>query len=191
VETRLHLPRSQFWRRLLWASGPIVLAVGVLVFLVAHYRNVSGNGTLPALPNAPVSNNVDQSLSDAARRTAAKFILTAVVGRNVGESFNLVAPSFKQQWWACNKCDKQEWIRGPIPIVPAGFPVKDMSQVRFHVKDRTGENAMTIEVVLISDKGRAEPFNLGLRRASKTKPWLVDYWMSAYVAGFRANPAAG
>src|SRR3979411_1896563 len=131
----MHLPRSQFGRRLLWASGPTVLLVGALVFLVAHNRNVGGTSPLPAVPNAPVSNSVDQSLSNAARRTAAKFILTAVVGRNVGESFNLVAPSFKQQWWACTKCNKQEWTRGPIPIVPAPFPVKDMSQVRFHIKD--------------------------------------------------------
>ena len=191
METRLHLPRSQFWRRLLWASGPIVLAVGVLVFLVAHYRNVGDSTTpLPAAPGAPISSNVDQRLDNAQRDVAGKFILTAVAGKNIGASFDLLSPAFKQTYWPCTKCTKQEWVRGPRPIVPAGFPVKDMSQVRFTVKYRT-RNLIGLNVAIIPNKGTAEVFKLDLARAGATKPWLVDYWMSSYVAGFRANPAAG
>jgi hypothetical protein len=189
VETELNSPRTPIWRRLLWASGPIVLAVGILVFLVAHFRNPGDNTTpLPVSPNSTIGNKVDQRLDNEARQVAGKFILTAVAGHNVGASFDLVAPSFKQTWWACKKCDKQEWARGPIPIVPAGFPIKALDQVRFTVKER-GPNWMTIDVALVPKTGkRAEVFKLGLSRASKTKPWLVDYWMTAEIPGVHANP---
>ena len=168
-----------------------MLVVGLLIFLVAHFRNPSGDTTtpLPQGPSSAVSSKVDQSLDNGARHVAAKFILTAVARKNVGESFALLSPSFKQTWWsACKKCDKHEWATQAIPVIPASFPIKAMDQVRFTVKER-GSNWLTIDVALVPDKGKADLFALGLTRTGTSKPWLVDYWGPAGTMGVRANPA--
>ena len=160
-------------KALVWA-GPIVLALGVAVFVVTIFREPMPS-TPPAKWTPPTPKPVPAKLEPAARRVAGKFILTAVARKNVAASWSLVHPTLRAGF------SKREWSSGQIPVQP--YPVERLDEARFHVVE-SFENSLLIEVALIPEKGAEKDvkpavFRLGLR-AVGTGPkrhWLVDYWM--------------
>ena len=105
------MPRTPLWRNVLRYAGPVVLAVGVVVFLVARFTGNASEKPLPALPNTQVANTADQkALTPEIRQVADKFILTAVARKNVGESWAVLDPTFP------GKADftKASWAKGDI-----------------------------------------------------------------------------
>src|SRR5919108_142338 len=116
------MPKKPLWRTLIWAIGPIVLAIGVIVFIVDHYSEPSGsssNKPLPAMQpaNAPAANVVNPKAFDQqAREVAGKFLLTAVSRRNTGASWELLDPTFPGK----EGYTKATWAKGDIPVIP--FP---------------------------------------------------------------------
>jgi hypothetical protein len=184
------MPRNPWWRTLLWAVGPIVLAIGVIAFLVAHYSESSGsNKPLPALQEsegAPAANVVNPKLFDKeARDVAGQFILTAVARRNTGASWEILDPTYPGR----EGYTKQTWAKGDIPVIP--FPGAGSADARFNVT-YSSPKALTVEVALVP-RGKGQPgvFEIGLRRrgTGNNQHWLVDYWMTRYRPGVLPDPS--
>src|ERR671925_537596 len=179
------MPKKPLWRTLIWAIGPIVLAIGVIVFIVDHYSEPSGsssNKPLPAMQpaNAPAANVVNPKAFDQqAREVAGKFLLTAVSRRNTGASWELLDPTFPGK----EGYTKATWAKGDIPVIP--FPAAS-SDARFNVTYSSGTQ-LTVEVALVPKKGKAQVFELGLRKRGTR--WLVDYWMTRYRACVLPDPS--
>jgi hypothetical protein len=184
------MPKNPWWRSLLWAAGPIALAIGVIVFLVDHYSEPSGSNTPPPAlqeePNAPAANVVNPKVFDKeARDVAGKFILTAVARKNTGASWALLDPTYPSR----EGFTKATWAKGDIPVVP--FPGAENADARFNVT-YSSPKQLTVEVALVP-RGKGEPavFELGLRRrgTGENQRWLVDYWMTRYRAGVLPDPS--
>jgi hypothetical protein len=186
VDTQAEMPRSPWWRTALWAIGPVVLGIGVLVFLISHYSGgSSSNEPLPAAPTQPTGTPVQASLDKEARQVAGKWILTAVARKNTGASWELLDPTYPGK----NDYTKASWAKGDIPVIPASFPVTNLEIARFNVT-QSFPDQITVEVALIPKRGKPEIFELGLRRRGEgdARRWLVDYWMTRYRPGVRAEP---
>ena len=162
-------------RGLLWA-GPIVLAVGVAVFVVSVFRDPTASKPVPTW-TPPQPKRVPAKIDPAARRVAGKFILTAVARQNIASSWSIVHPELRKGY------TKKEWAKGELPITP--FPVASIDEARFRVAERF-PGGMTLEVALIPKPGADVPatvFILGLRSVGQgaDKRWLVDYWMPRWA----------
>jgi hypothetical protein len=184
----MQFPRTPWWRPLLWAVGPVVLAVGVLVFLIAHYNNDGGSSAkpLPPAPAAPAANKVDQKAFDEeAQQVARRFILTAVARRNTGASWTLLDSEYPGK----SEYTKKTWAKGDIPVIPASFPLTNLKEARFRVTESFPKQ-LTVEVAFFPKNRKPELFVIGLRDRGKgtNRHWLVDYWMTRYVPGVRAEP---
>ncbi|HET7857061.1 MAG TPA: hypothetical protein VFL41_11450 [Gaiellaceae bacterium] len=184
MEGELRTPKNPWWRTLLWAAGPIALAIGVIVFIVAHYSEPGGKSSkpLPALQeeNAPAENVVNPKLFDAqAREVAGKFLVTAVARKNTAASWELLDPTFPGK----EGYTKATWAKGDIPVIP--FPAAQ-ADARFNVTYSTPK-ALTVEVALVPTKGEPAVFELGLRKRGTR--WLVDYWMTRYRPGVLSDPS--
>jgi hypothetical protein len=166
-----------------------VLAVGVLVFLIAHYNNDGGSSAKPLPPGPPAQpagSNVDQkAFTPDAQRIARRFILTAVARRNTGASWELLDPEYP------GKTDytKKMWAQGDIPVIPTSFPLTNLKEARFRVTE-SFPNSLLVEVAFFPKNRKPELFEIGLRRrgTGANRHWLVDYWMTRYRPGVRANP---
>lgn len=185
------MPRNPWWRTLLWAAGPIALAIGVIAFLVAHYSEPGGSSNKPLPPlqesaGAPAANVVNPKLFDKqAREVAGQFILTAVARRNTGASWELLDPTYPGR----EGYTKQTWAKGNIPVIP--FPGAGSADARFNVT-YSSPKQLTVEVALVPrGKGQPAVFELGLRRrgTGNNQHWLVDYWMTRYRAGVLPDPS--
>lgn len=171
-----------------------MLGVGVVVFLISHYRDSdtpAAKAPLPAAsaadPQANASAPTNITLDKEARTVAAKFILTAVARNNTGASWELLDPTF----FGKNEYTKKTWAKGDIPVIPTSFPLTNLEQARFNVTYNAPDQK-TVEVLLVPRSGKGEPelFEIGLRRRGEgaSQRWLVDYWMTRYRAGRLPNP---
>lgn len=170
--------RPPRWRGRLLTAGAVLLAVGGLAFVVARYSEPSSSSE-PAPAFRDTTQVVDQKAFDnEAREVAGDFILTAVARRNTGASWALLDPTFPGR----EGYTKATWAQGDIPVIP--FPGAERAQARFRVTFAS-KNQLTVEVALVPRKGEPAIFDLGLRRRGKgaNQRWLVDYWMTRYVAG--------
>ena len=172
---------------MLWAAGPIVLVIGVIVFFVS--RNDSGSSAkqkpLPAAPAQPAVNQPDQkAFTKEAQKVARKFMSTAGTRKNTGASWELLDPTYPSK----NEYTKQTWAKGEIPVVPLSWP-QLLDHARFQVS-QTYPGGITVEVAVFYKGKKPELFEIGLRqRGTSSKPrWLVDYWMTRYRAGRRPPP---
>jgi hypothetical protein len=183
-------------RRLGWLSGAAVFAgcIALLVILLP-------GGTREAAPEGPRGIGYEPPQPEATvRRTnralvgplnvAAKFIQTAVVRKQVGQSWNLVAPTYPGK----AEFTRKEWAKGDIPVVP--FPVD-------HAKwdlDYSYKESVGLAVALFPPRGskvRATVFNIDMRLFGKGKNrrWLVEYFgpagTGAITAGGGSRTATG
>ena len=74
---------------------------------------------------APKAVKLERDDAKAARAAAAKFVATAVLRRNVDDSWDLTAPALKAGF------TRERWKRGEIPVVP--FPADDLDEVRWRL----------------------------------------------------------
>lgn len=184
------MPKNPWWRTLLWAAGPILLAIGVIAFLVAHYSEPGGSSSKPLPPlqesaGAPAANVVNPKLFDKqAREVAGQFILTAVARRNTGASWELLDPTYPGR----EGYTKQTWAKGDIPVIP--FAGAAQADARFNVT-YSSPKQLTVDVALVPKKGEPAVFEIGLRRrgTGNNQRWLVDYWMTRYRPGVLPDPS--
>lgn len=167
-------PRNQ--RRLLWAAL-VVLAIGVAVFTFAFFRN-TGDAT-ETFSNEPADIFKPQKAAGIdldAKRVAGMFIKTAVARKNLGSSYDLVAPELRQGM------TRKQWETGNIPVVY--YPTGDVALATFKV-DRSYANEVVWQIYMIPKAGsKTQParFYVGLKRANKQAPWKVFYWAPHYQA---------
>ena len=179
-------PRFRWLNKVLVLGGPIVLALGVAVFVFTIFREPLPSTPppkwTPPAPKQPAAVKLDP----AARRVAGRFILTAVARKDVGASWSLVHPSMRAGY------SKREWANGEIPIQP--YPIERLDEARFHVVE-SFKNSLLIEVALIPEKGaekdvRPAVFRLGLKAVGTgaKRHWLVDYWMPHWTPPVPSAP---
>ena len=170
-----------------------MLAIGVIVFIVARF---TGQGetekALPAAPGAtPVVAKADQkALTPEMRAVANKFILTVVAGKNYGAAWDVTDPTYPGK----SEYTKASWSKAEatgegLPVVPTGYPFRPQD-VRLSVKN-TYPGGIDLEATIIpTSTARVQTFLMSLKDHGENakRRWLVDYWMTAYKPGFRAEP---
>ena len=166
-----------------------MLAIGVIVFIVARF---TGQGesekALPAAPGAtPVAAKADQkALTPEIRAVANKFILTVVAGKNYGAAWDVIDPTYPGK----SEYTKASWSKADgLPVVPTGYPFRPQD-VKMEVKS-VYPGGIDLETTIIpSNTARVQTFQMSLKDhgADAKRRWLVDYWMTAYKPGFRAEP---
>ncbi len=126
--------------------------------------------TLPAdLPPKQVA----APITDEARRTAVRFIQTAVARKNLEEAWTLVGPNLR------GGLTREEWLTGNNPVVP--YPISELDVAPFKVDESFTDSAL-IEVVLIPKSSatiKPQLFFLALIRVGKgaSAHWVVDNWV--------------
>jgi hypothetical protein len=170
------LSSRRFNRWLPWL-GALVLAAGVIAFLVAYFGNTAnsketfGNRkptTLPVQKTVP--------LARAARVTAGKFILTAVNRQHLDQAWPLVTDNVK------GGLTYKQWLTGNIPVTPLGAPIAKAAITKILSSHRTDA---LVNVVLVPGPNAAgvsdSNFVMGLKKVGSR--WLVDYWQNASAPG--------
>lgn len=164
----------KFQRLFPWIAG-LVLVAGVIVALVILVPNTSGTSTkdtLPA-PNAPPAQKVTQTkllkkLSPAARQTAGKFLLTAVVRKNLDQAWPLAGPQVRQGM------SYKEWLKGDIAVATffGGIKKAPMSV------DYATKNEALLEVLLVPKKtGKAYKPAVFYVKLNKVKQGKANRWV--------------
>ena len=179
LQSALSSPRTS---RILFWIGALVLAAGIVAFLVAVFGTGADEpvpASQPALqqqiqqqPQLPPQAGKTVPLSREARQVADKFIRTAVARKNLTAAWKLSHPDLKQGMTL------KEWKTGNIPVTP--YPI-DPGQ-RFQYRGESHENWALLRVLLEPRRGsRQKPlvFEIGLRKIGDgtNARWLVDYWM--------------
>ena len=168
----LRSPRNQ--RRLL-VGALIVLAIGIASFTFVFFRN-TGDPT-ETFSNEPADIFKPQKttgIDPAARLVAGTFIKTAVARKNVGSSYDIVAPELRQGM------TRKQWATGDIPVVY--YPSGDIDRAGFKV-DRSYANEVVWEVYIVPKAGSGQKptrFYIGLKRTDEKAPWKVFYWAPHY-----------
>jgi len=171
LASRFSSPRFQ--RRFLWIAVPVFIAgmVAIIVTQVWTKPHVAP----PAPPPGPVRIPVKEKtvpVDPAAKRVGEQFIRTAVVRKNLPESWRLTAPDLRQDFTL------KRWETGEIPVVP--YPA-DLShpapvKIEYSYKDKV------LLLILLEPKAgeptKPQLFHLGLHAVGtgKARHWLVDYW---------------
>jgi hypothetical protein len=176
ISGMLASPRRR--RRFTWGAGLLAAAavVGLAVVLMPDNNGEKMPGTRAGKPKlvAPAPKHVRIGTADqaAAKLAAAKFIDTAVLRRNVDQSWALTAPELRVGF------TRKAWNTGDIPVVP--FPADQLESVNYHT-DYTIKNHIGYQVSMLpheNSKALAVLFSMELvKRGSPASPhWLVDYW---------------
>ena len=165
-------------RRLKWGAGLLAAAgvVGLAVVLMPDNNGMKLPATRAGKPTivAPAPKHVRMGAADqaAAKTAAAKFINTAVLRRNVDQSWALTAPELRVGF------TRKAWESGNIPVVP--FPADQLDSVRYHT-DYTIKDHIGYQVSMLphgNSTALAVLFSMELvKRGPPTSPhWMVDYW---------------
>lgn len=171
----LSSPRRR--RRIYWGSGVLVaagcaLAIGLLYPNTGREEAVFTPGKPQVTHQEPPATPLSKDDLTASEQTLDHFVLTAVLRRNLDESYDLVTPQLRAGM------KREEWLSGDIPVVP--FPAKDFAFAKSRLRYSHGDLARY--EVLIWARPHAETattsFSMELRAVGKgqRRHWLVDYW---------------
>jgi hypothetical protein len=190
------MSRTPRWRTILGIAGPVVLAIGVIVFIVTRFTGQgSSENAIP--PGSGIVQQISEQgnpklLTKDVRDITYKFVFSVVTGKDPGAAWPLLDPTFpgksefpsRKAWVAASKGEG-------LPVVPVSHPegLRGPQDVRLSMGPST-PTELTVEVLAIPKGSRPEEFELGLKRrgAGDNKRWLVDYWNTRYRPGMLANP---
>jgi hypothetical protein len=196
IQTALSSAR---FNRLMLALGIAVLAAGAfaLVFKFAGGSDPTSpnpspgfKAKLPAkivpLKNAQgVTIKTFWQLDGSMRETIRKFIGTAVMRRNLGQSWSVTAPALRKGY------TRKQWSspKGTLPVIP--YPVDDLDKVQYYL-DYASTKAVLVEVGVGSrpEKNiRPTTFQLELVPVGNgaKQRWMVDYWMPRWTPPIPEN----
>jgi hypothetical protein len=181
--SKLASPRTQ--RRLLWLSA-FILAAGIAAILIVFVRN-TGKSVQAPFTNQPVQivkKEKQLPLPQEARDVAGRFILTAVVRKNLDEAWKLAGPAVR------GGLTYKQWLTGNIPVVPFTYKL-DVAPIK--VDSSTKSHAL-LEIALLAKNKKIKPayFFLDLAKVGKGKNshWIVSGWVPAYGRpDIQVNPA--
>src|SRR4051812_31104299 len=166
-------------RRRLGVLGVLLVAGGAIAAAVMFMPENNGDtlkthrsGKATIVPPAPKAVALHKADAKAARDTAAKFVATAVLRRNVDDSWDLTAPEMR------GGLTRKAWRTGEIPVVP--FPADQLDHVGwkldYSIQDHVGLQVAMLPVA--NSTAKALTFELELVRSGPPagRHWLVDYW---------------
>jgi len=164
----------KFQRLFPWIAG-VVLVVGVVAALVILVPNTSGTSDKDALPapSNPPAQKVEQTkllkkLPPEARKAAGKFLLTAVVRKNLDEAWPLAGPDVRQGM------SYKEWLKGDIAVATffGGIKKAPMSV------DYANSKEALLEVLLVPKKtGKAYKPAVFYVKLDKIKQGKTHHWV--------------
>lgn len=168
----------------MWLSA-LILAAGVAAVLIVFLRN-TGKSLQTRQRNVPaqvVKTPKQVPLSKEARDVAGRFILTAVLRKNLGEAWKLAGPNVR------GGLTYKQWLTGNIPVVPFTYKL-DVAPIK--IDESTKDHAM-IEVALVAKNKKIKPAyfiaDLNLIGKGTNKHWVVNGWVPAYGRpDIQANP---
>ncbi len=184
-QTSLASPR--FGRLLFWL-GVVVLAAGILALGSRFVGGSDPTSTAvapdftPKLPanSVPLKNAEGvtvkkfEQLDPSMRSTIRTFLATAVRRENLGQSWNIVAPSMKRGY------TYNQWrTADALPIVP--YPIADLDKVNYSLVYALQDEVLVDVGVFAKPEADQRPvtFRIGLVPVGNgaKKQWLVDYWL--------------
>lgn len=177
-------------RMLLWFSA-LVLAAGVALVVnnlaggsdgAKHDADPGFRPTLPAKVN-PLKTATGAKVKDfeqldpQMKSTIRTFLATAVSRKDLGRSWDVIAPSMKSGY------TRAEWTNADeLPVVP--YPIDDVDRASYDIFDATTQEVL-VDVGLSAERRSQRPrrFRLGLSPvgAGADKRWLVSYWMPLWT----------
>ena len=166
--------QSRRGRRMAFWVGLSILVAGVAAATIAFFGN-TGTAVPETKSNKPAQLYTPRKqvpLAKEARRTAGRFLLTAVPRKNLAESYELTHPDLRQG------LSKKEWLTGNIPV--QYYPADNLEVATFKVDESYVDEAV-IEVALLPKKGetiKPQIFYVGLKRVGvgKAAAWKVNYF---------------
>jgi hypothetical protein len=165
-------------RRLAWLGVAAVFAaaIGGLALLLPDRHQAAEPLTAGGVAPPKAEHSVKRGKKSLAEplSVAEKFLNTAVARRHVGDSWELIDPTFPGK----EEYTRATWAKGDIPVVP--FPVAD---AKYRI-DYSYRNELGLRVALFAPKGnktRAAVFDIELRRSRQggDRRWLIDSFMPA------------
>jgi hypothetical protein len=200
VQSTASRPRQNRTSTILLAVGAAVLAAGVVVLVLkltsgsnssTHQQanpapSHAGKQFVP--PKPPTAPHIKYSqLPEDLRATVKKFVLTAVVRKNTGESWDITTPGLRQGM------GKKAWAKGDIPV--QYFPVYKFGDSHFRVTAKTpNEIALRIGLQATPKSGlHATAFDLDVHKFGKPPHvhWKVNYWMPYYSPAMPMQGSGG
>jgi hypothetical protein len=161
----------------------LVLIAGVIAFFAVRHSNTATPIDTP-VSNKPAAKPKPEpatvALDPAAKRVAARFIHTAVSGRNLAAAWKIAGPSIRQGQ------SYKSWLAGNIAVVP--YPAGQGASVAVRFSHR---NRVELEWGLNPRKGvnmKPQAFLMDLVRIGRPghKHWVVDYWTPLSVPAAHA-----
>jgi hypothetical protein len=184
------LSSPRFNRVLLWFSAAVLaLGVGLVVNNIAGGTDNTSSrpdaGFRPTLPakESPLTNaqgvkvrSFDQ-LDPQMRSAIRTFLATAVTRKNLGQSWDVIAPSMKSGYTFSQWKNAKE-----LPVIP--YPIDDVDTANYHLFYAT-DREILVDVGLSAKNKAQRPrrFRIGLEPvgAGNDKRWLVGYWMPLWT----------
>ena len=170
IASKLAKPKMQ--RRLLWLSA-LLLAAGIAAVLIVFFRN-TGTSLQTPKSNQPadvVKPEKQVPLTKEQRDVAGRFILTAVLRRNLDQAWRITGPSLKQGFTL------KQWRTGNIPVVPFTY---QLEAAPMKIDESTKTHAL-LEIALLAKNKKIKPqyFFLELIKVGKGKQahWVVNSWV--------------
>jgi hypothetical protein len=166
------LSSRRFNRWLPWFAGAL-LAAGVIVFLVVYFGNTANTKETFGKDNAVRPQVTKQiPLTQAARETAGKFILSAVARKNLDQAWALATANVR------SGLTFKQWMTGEIPVVPLGVPI-DKAAITKIVYSHKNDAEVNIVLVPKPNKQRVKEtlYVMDLKKVGQgdNARWLVDY----------------
>lgn len=161
--------RRLAWSSAVFAAAATAVTVGILYPNTAKTPMETFGPGKPVVYHEPETVKISNRSRAEALATAANFVKTAVVRRNVDDSWTLVAPGLKQGY------TRARWANGEIPVVP--YPAEG---ARWRL-EYSYPGALGLKVLLFPrrDAGvRPNLFDMELTRAGSgaRAHWVVSSW---------------
>ncbi len=168
-------PRMQ--RRAFFASLAVLAAgiIAIIVTVALPSKSHALDTPISSVPADTVKKDPPTRVDPQAVAIARKFLLTAVVRKNLGWAYDNVHVDLK------GRMSKASWMKGNIPVIP--FDAQNATTTAF-IPQFSLQREVEFEVTLVPKNHavyagkRPLRFYIALRREhdSPTGRWLVSYW---------------
>jgi hypothetical protein len=165
-------------RRAARLAGAALMA-GVLTLLGVYFSNTGHKvpsvykaGPVARVPPNPKTDAFTPTERKQVRAVASRFVSSAVLRKNVGDSWELATPKLRQG------LSHSDWASGSIPVVP--YPAEAIAEVRWRL-DYSYARTIGMKVAFFPKPGadvNRQVFDIELQNSgtSADPKWLVSYW---------------
>jgi hypothetical protein len=153
---------------LLWLAGAL-LATGPIAFAVVHFGNTAGAKETFGSKDAVRPQVVKRiPLEQAARKTAGKFILTAVARKHLDQAWKLATQNLRAG------LSFRQWMTGDIQVPALGVPI-DKAAITKIIYSHAKDAELNIVLLPKPNKQRVGETLVVMDLKKVGAHWLVDY----------------